>query len=118
MNNSNRTRDHLANERTYLAWMRTAIALIGFGLVIVKLRAPDLVPHDLAPGFSASRTAQIGLLFCAVGLGAVLFATAHYFHIQQAIENENYQPGRRWILTCSAVVMILGAGVVWVVLRA
>ena len=36
--NSSRVRDHLANERTYLAWMRSAIALMGFGVVIVRLR--------------------------------------------------------------------------------
>ncbi len=28
--------DHLANERTFLAWIRTSIALMGFGFVIVK----------------------------------------------------------------------------------
>ena len=32
------TRDHLANERTFLAWVRTSIALMGFGVVIAKLR--------------------------------------------------------------------------------
>jgi putative membrane protein len=31
-------RDHLANERTYLAWIRTGIATMGFGVVIAKLR--------------------------------------------------------------------------------
>jgi putative membrane protein len=36
--NPSRVRDHLANERTYLAWMRTAISLMGFGVVIVRLR--------------------------------------------------------------------------------
>lgn len=29
-------RDHAANERTYLAWIRTAIALMAFGFVIEK----------------------------------------------------------------------------------
>ncbi|WP_167516127.1 MULTISPECIES: YidH family protein [Mucilaginibacter] len=28
--------DHLANERTFLAWIRTSIALMGFGFVVVK----------------------------------------------------------------------------------
>ncbi len=28
--------DHFANERTFLAWIRTGIALIGFGFVIAK----------------------------------------------------------------------------------
>jgi putative membrane protein len=36
--NSSRIRDHLANERTYLAWMRSAIALMGFGVLIARLR--------------------------------------------------------------------------------
>jgi len=31
-----RSREHLANERTFLAWIRTSIALMGFGFVIVK----------------------------------------------------------------------------------
>jgi putative membrane protein len=38
LRNPSRVRDHLANERTYLAWMRSAIALMGFGVVIVRLR--------------------------------------------------------------------------------
>src|SRR5690554_7824105 len=34
--NDTRLREHLANERTFLAWVRTALALIGLGFVIVK----------------------------------------------------------------------------------
>lgn len=29
-----RQREHQANERTFLAWLRTSIALIGFGFAI------------------------------------------------------------------------------------
>ncbi len=56
--NPSRVRDHLANERTYLAWMRSAIALMGFGVVIVRLRhfQPPLLPH---PGTGW----KLGLLF-------------------------------------------------------
>ncbi|MEB3124291.1 MAG: DUF202 domain-containing protein [Synechococcales bacterium] len=48
--NLNRIRDHLANERTYLSWMRSAIAFMGFGVVIVRLRIlrPPLAPHPPA----------------------------------------------------------------------
>ena len=28
--------DHLANERTYLAWIRTSIGIMAFGFVVVK----------------------------------------------------------------------------------
>jgi len=29
--------DHAANERTFLAWVRTAIAIVGFGMAIARL---------------------------------------------------------------------------------
>jgi len=34
MENSNRARDHLANERTFLAWVRTSVAIVVFGFAI------------------------------------------------------------------------------------
>jgi putative membrane protein len=35
-----RFRDHAANERTYLAWVRTVLALAGFGILIDRLAPP------------------------------------------------------------------------------
>jgi putative membrane protein len=35
----------LANERTFLAWIRTALALIGGGLAVAQLLPPFAVPH-------------------------------------------------------------------------
>ena len=35
-NNKGRTSDHLANERTFLAWIRTSIGIMAFGFVVVK----------------------------------------------------------------------------------
>jgi putative membrane protein len=32
--NSNRARDHLANKRTFLAWVRTSVAIVVFGFAI------------------------------------------------------------------------------------
>ena len=32
--NSDRARDHLANERTFLAWVRTSVAVVVFGFAI------------------------------------------------------------------------------------
>lgn len=111
--NPNRTRDHLANERTYLAWMRTAISLIGFGIVIVRLR-------NGAPVQSSGPVHgwELGLVFCIVGLLSVLGATLHYFRVQDSIETETYQPQRGGILVCSGLVLLVGAGVIWYVLSA
>lgn len=113
LQNPSRVRDHLANERTYLAWMRSAIALMGFGVVIVRLRhfQPPLVPH---PGTGW----KLGLLFSVVGLVTVLLSTQHYFAVRHAIDEDIYKPADRWVILFSLAVMILGAGVIYFVFTA
>lgn len=106
--NPSRVRDHLANERTYLAWMRTAITLMGFGVVIVRLRAfhPPLLP---TPGNGW----KLGLLFSVVGLLTVLISTKHYFAVRHDIDYDTYEPTDRWVLLFSLAIVLLGAGVIY-----
>lgn len=111
--NSSRVRDHLANERTYLAWMRTAISLMGFGVVIIRLRAFQ-VPLLHRPGIGW----KLGLLFSLVGLLTVLLSTQHYFNVRYDIDEDTYEPAERWIILFSFAVMILGAGVIYFVCTA
>jgi putative membrane protein len=40
---SSQMRDQLANERTYLAWLRTSIAMMALGLAAAKFGSPSLV---------------------------------------------------------------------------
>ena len=108
---SDKVRDHLANERTYLAWMRSAIALMGFGVVIVRLRIlrPPMAPQPPSTGW------QLGLLFSLVGLLTVLLSTQHYFAVRRDIDEDTYEPGDRWVILFSLAVIILGAGVIYYV---
>ncbi len=108
--NPSRIRDHLANERTYLAWMRTAIALLGFGVVIVRLRVFQ-VPLSPTPGNGW----KLGLVFSLVGLVTVWLSTAHYFAVRRDIEDDNYEPTDRWVILFSLAIMILGSGVIYYV---
>ncbi|MBW4576463.1 MAG: DUF202 domain-containing protein [Aphanothece sp. CMT-3BRIN-NPC111] len=108
---SDRVRDHLANERTYLAWMRSAIALMGFGVLIVRLRVlrPPLAPQPPGSGW------KLGLLFSLVGLATVLLSTQHYFAVRYDIDEDSYEPADRWVILFSLAVLILGAGVIYYV---
>jgi|694.fasta_scaffold79555_2 putative membrane protein len=108
-----RTRDHLANERTYLAWMRTAIALIGFGVLIARLRY--LVSPEV-PGTGQGWLLGLGLA-CS-GLVTVLLSTWHYFSVLEAIEYNRYEPTSRWVIVFSLVVTLLGTGVLYVLFSA
>jgi putative membrane protein len=108
---SDRVRDHLANERTYLAWMRSAIALMGFGVLIVRLRIlrPPIAPQPPGNGW------KLGLVFSIVGLLTVLLSTQHYFSVRQDIDEDEYEPADRWVILFSLAVLLLGTGVIYYV---
>ena len=112
--NPNRVRDHLANERTYLAWMRTAIALLGFGVLIVRLRIlqPPFVPQPPGTGW------KLGLVFSLVGLITIWFSAQRYFTIRRNIERDTYEPADGWIVVSTLALMLLGVGVVYYVFSA
>lgn len=111
--NPSRVRDHLANERTYLAWMRTAISLMGFGMVIVRLRYFQ-IPQLPRPGIGW----KLGLLFSSVGLITVLFSTLEYFSVRRAIDEDTYEPASRWIILFSLAITLLGTGVIYFIFTA
>ena len=107
--NSSRIRDHLANERTYLAWMRTAISLMGFGVVILRLRF--FRPPRTTPGNGW----KLGLVFSLVGLATVVLSTFHYFAVRYDIDEDTYEPPDRWVLIFSLTIALLGAGIIYYV---
>jgi putative membrane protein len=106
--NPNRIRDHLANERTYLSWMRSGIALLGFGVLIVRIRIlrPPLAPQPPGNGW------KLGLAFSVVGLLSLALATWHYFQVRYDIEEDIYDPPDRYVALSSLVLISLGAFVV------
>ena len=63
--------DHAANERTFLAWIRTALALVAFGCVLAKF---DLflrllaAQHAMPAHQSFASTSQVGILTVLVGI--------------------------------------------------
>ena len=89
-------RVHMANERTFLAWIRTSISIMAFGFVVEKF---SLFVKQLsyylgkeasppAPGYSS----VVGVIL--VGLGAVMGVLAYlrYRSVERQIENDNYAP--------------------------
>ncbi|AIE75667.1 MULTISPECIES: YidH family protein [unclassified Synechocystis] len=106
--NSSRIRDHLANERTYLAWLRSAVALMGFGVLIARLRVFQ-PPEVHSPGNGW----KLGLFFSIIGLLTVLLSTQHYFAVRYDIDEDTYEPADRWVIIFSLSILVLGSGVIF-----
>jgi putative membrane protein len=113
INDEGQVRDHLANERTFLAWMRTGIATMGFGVVIAKLRylfpSTELTPTSRG----IIHAANIGLLFTIVGLLTVMLSAWRYIVVQEQIRRQCYHSSKELVLFFSAVVIVLGLLIVW-----
>jgi len=105
--NLSRAIDRSANERTFLAWMRAAIALMAFGVVIVRLRVVQPVQYRLGMGW------KLGLIFSLIGLGTVLISTKHYFTVRLQIDEDTYEPSDWLIFVFSSAVGLLGIGVIY-----
>ncbi|MFC9931464.1 YidH family protein [Streptomyces sp. NPDC127190] len=92
-NTGSRARDHLANERTYLAWLRTGIAVAGLGVAIAKF-APQRGAHAVA---SAAILVFSGLL-------VALYGTTRYRSVGRQLDCGVFAPTRsRAVMAIAAV---------------
>jgi putative membrane protein len=90
--------EHAANERTFLAWVRTGIAVIAFGLVVEKLdlfiRAALVAsPLDPADRLQALRSAHLvwrydGLALVVLGLAIILLQTVRFARTSRMLDDE------------------------------
>ena len=100
--------EHLANERTFLAWFRTAISLLGFGILIAKLR---FLEGGTGLGYSAGvRSTRLGLAFAVGGLLTLVLSAWQYSRTQRMIDSGNYKPPLQIIFAFSAIAIALGLG--------
>lgn len=101
--------DHLANERTFLAWIRTSIALMGFGFVVVKfslfVRQLSLAftGHSVTPvrGFSG----VIGMCLVAIGAITAMIGYIRYRRIENQLLAQAFYPSSRLLLILTVSIV-------------
>src|SRR5215831_17370651 len=107
--------DHAANERTFLAWVRTAIAVMAFGFLVEKfdlfleLAAPSLAGRQLSvPGQKFANF--VGLSLIMIGTGMVAVAGIRFLQIARQIDDPRPVPGAgsRLDLALAALLVLLG----------
>jgi putative membrane protein len=114
--------EYLANERTHLAYLRTAISLISLGITVNRFSL-YLQQHEELP----SRPGRVDLLggAASAGIGMVIYALAlmllalhRYKTVNRSIARGIYQSdtGLVTLLTLSVVVAAAG-GILWMFQR-
>ena len=106
--------DHLANERTFLAWVRTAIAIMAFGFVVVKfslfVKQLTLVftdQHIVVPSKGYSGLIGIGLVVLGAIIG--LLSYLQYKKTERQLINNVYNSSSPLVLWLT-IALLIGSG--------
>ena len=102
--------DHAANERTFLAWVRTSVAVISLGFVVAKfgLWFGELAAR-VAPQMERARTGAsipIGISMIAFG-GLLTVLAAWRFHVVNRNIDRGDVKADRWLVVLSTVLVAL-----------
>lgn len=106
-----RAGDHLANERTFLAWVRTSISVIVFGFVVAKFGIT--LREFLRLGGQAASEGRlslvIGVAFMAMGIFMALVAVIRYRVTLRRLESGDFQPARGVVVFLGGITALFGA---------
>ena len=107
---------HMANERTFLAWIRTSVGIMAFGFVVEKfalfikqlsyfLGNPNI---DKTPPPSHGYSSILGMFL--VGLGALMgvLAFIRYKKVEKEIDEDLYQPSLILDILLTAAILAVG----------
>ena len=108
--------EHLANERTHLAYMRTAVSLISLGITVNRFSI-YLQQHETQrerPSSVLAGTASAGLGMVIYALLLMLVALHRYRSVERSIERGEYESGSRLVTVLTLSVIVGGAvGIIW-----
>ncbi len=106
-------RVHMANERTFLAWIRTSIGIMAFGFVVekfslfVRQMQYFLGKESVLPPRGYSTALGIFLVVLGALMGVLSFI--RYKKVEKQIDEDAYRPSR--ILDVLLTIAVLAVGI-------
>jgi putative membrane protein len=108
--------EYLANERTFLAWIRTCIAVISLGFVIARFGVwlRELAARiDPKIGIQSTRfSLMVGVAMMAFGSVLTFLAAWRYHAINRDIERGHYEVDRGLVIMVTLSVALLGIAMI------
>ncbi len=108
--------DHAANERTFLAWVRTAIATMAFGFLVEKfdlfLEVASRSLAGRAPSVVGQTVGNVaGLALIVLGGAMMVLAAVRFRQTARDIDSPQPLPGSgvRQDLALTGMLLLLGA---------
>ena len=92
--NANRARDHLANERTFLAWVRTGAAIVVFGFAIGRfaIALRQLTALQGHPMHRSGLSVWMGATSIVLGVLLVVAGLFRYRQTRDHLEEGKFEP--------------------------
>jgi putative membrane protein len=107
--------DHLANERTFLAWIRTSIAIMAFGFVVVKfalfVKQIALIAGDKSASFvfpQHGHSGVLGLTLVIIGVLMSLFSFIRYKRVERQLLHHTYEPTSKTAMIFTLAIILVG----------
>lgn len=111
-----RATEYLANERTFLAWVRTSIAVISLGFVIAKfsvwLRELAIRLNPQAVPRHSGASLPMGLTMMGLGAVLVVLAARRYWVVNHCIERGKVSADHGLIILVTALVLSLAVAMI------
>ena len=105
--------DHLANERTFLAWIRTSIGIMAFGFVVVKfslfVKQIALLLNKQDPVHVKGYSAILGIVLVFVGTVTAILAYIRYKNVEKQLEEGDYQHSSFLLTIITSLIFLVSA---------
>lgn len=102
-----RASEHLDNERTFLAWIRTNVALISLGFVLARL-SPSLSEAGAAnASHIAAKTTSLGIVLVGFGALVTVLAAWRYDRLNRQIEAGLVKSDRALVWSVAVAIVLL-----------
>jgi uncharacterized membrane protein YidH (DUF202 family) len=113
-------KDHMANERTFLAWIRTSIGIMAFGFVVEKfaffIKKLSLFIGK-SPAFESATSSLryssiFGIVLVVLGTLMGVLAFIRYKKVEREIDENTYRPSL--LLDILLTMLVIGMGAFFV----